>query len=103
MFLSLLEIDVGDNPDRPRPGRNWLRNLYHVHQRLCMAFPSAARKADDPDFLKPYRPEDFPEQRHIADARAKAVATAALRHVHAPRGENRGFLFRIDPRPAGAS
>ncbi len=40
MYLSSLLIDVGDNPDRPRPGRLWLRNLYHVHQRLCMAFPS---------------------------------------------------------------
>ena len=43
MYLSCLLIDVGDNPDRPRPGRLWLRNLYHVHQRLCMAFPSARK------------------------------------------------------------
>ena len=62
MYLSCLLINVGDNPDHPRPGRLWLRNLYHVHQRLCMAFPSASRKADDPDFLRPFKPEDFGPQ-----------------------------------------
>ncbi|MBI4384701.1 MAG: type I-E CRISPR-associated protein Cas6/Cse3/CasE [Nitrospinae bacterium] len=46
MYMSCLLIDVGSNPDRPRPGRLWLRNAYHVHQRLCMAFPSASRKSD---------------------------------------------------------
>ena len=84
MYLSCLLINVGDNPDHPRPGRLWLRNLYHVHQRLCMAFPSASRKADDPDFLRPFKPEDFgPQQVHVA------------------RGADAGFLFRIDPRPGG--
>ncbi len=124
MFLSLLEIDVGDNPDRPRPGRAWLRNLYHVHQRLCMAFPS--KKDADLHFLAPYRPEDFPEQRHLADRGpeqagqqvlaqmqdypelreladqpAKDVGKVALEHVHAQRSNGRGFLFRIDPRAGG--
>lgn len=51
MYLSCLLIDVGDNPDRERPGRRWLRNLYHVHQRLCLAFPSITRKNDDAGFL----------------------------------------------------
>jgi len=84
MYLSWLLINVGDNPDRPRPGRLWLRNLYHVHQRLCMAFPSAPRISDDADFLKPFKPEDFgPKQVHVA------------------RGSHTGFLFRIDPQPAG--
>ena len=126
MFLSLLEIDVGDNPDRPRPGRNWLRNLYHVHQRLCMAFPSAARRKTDDDFLKPYRPQDFPEQRHLADQGpeqagaqvlesladypelrdlagqpAKDVGKVALEHVHAQRSNDRGFLFRVDLQAGG--
>jgi len=80
MYISTLLINVGDNPDRPRPGRLWLRNLYHVHQRLCMAFPTPARKEPDPDFLAPYDPGDF-----------------ANGHVHVTRGEDSGFLFRIDP------
>lgn len=84
MYLSFLLIDIGDNPDRPRPGRLWLRNLYHVHQRLCMAFPSPSRKSDDEDFLKPYKPEDF-----------------AKGQVHVARKVETGFLFRIDPLPSG--
>lgn len=82
MYLSTLLIDVGSNPDRPRPGRSWLRNRYRVHQRLCMAFPTASRMADDSEFLKPFKPEDFgPGQVHVA------------------RGQDAGFLFRIDPLP----
>ena len=84
MYLSTLLIDVGVNPDRPRPGRLWLRNPYHVHQRLCMAFPSPSRKSDDPDFLKPFEPQDFGHQQ-----------------VHVARRTDAGFLFRIDPQPAG--
>lgn len=84
MYLSCLLIDVGTNPDRPRPGRLWLRNLYRVHQRLYMAFPSVSRKSGDPVFLEPYNPKDFgPEQ------------------VHVPRGVDNGFLFRIDPQSEG--
>ncbi len=84
MYLSNLLIDTGENADRPRPGRSWLRNLYHVHQRLCMAFPSASRKENDPDFLAPYQPEDFDGN-----------------HVHVKRQHDTGFLFRIDPLPGG--
>jgi CRISPR system Cascade subunit CasE len=84
MYLSSLLIDVGDNPDRPRPGRWWLRNLYHVHQRLCMAFPSAFQQADDEDFLKPFKPGEF-----------------GINQVHVKREKDSGFLFRIDPRPPG--
>ena len=84
MHLSCLLIDTGENPDRPRPGRLWLRNVYRVHQRLCMAFPSAARSADDPDFLAPYRPDDF-----------------GAGHENPPRAADSGFLFRIDPLPGG--
>ena len=102
MYLSNLLIDVGNNPDRPRPGRTWLRNIYHVHQRLCMAFPSAERKKDDPQFLKPYAPDDFPEDRHQAEKTVAEAGPEALKHVHAQRDSERGFLFRIDPLP-GAS
>jgi CRISPR system Cascade subunit CasE len=48
-----------------------------------MAFPSADRKAEDAEFLKPFKPEDFGQP------------------VHVPRGADAGFLFRIDPRPGG--
>lgn len=85
MYLSTLLIDVGTNPDRPRPGRQWLRNLYRVHQRLCMAFPSDTRRSGDAHFLKPYRSEDFGDG-----------------HVHVKRKPDAGFLFRIDPRPGGS-
>ena len=97
MYRSCLLIDVGDNPDRPRPGRLWLRNRYHVHQRLCMAFPSAMRKESDPEFLAPYKPEGFPEQRHLADRNKSQVDVGILKQVHAQRNSAAGFLFRIDP------
>jgi CRISPR system Cascade subunit CasE len=79
----------------------WLRNLYHVHQRLCMAFPSDSRKESDPDFLSPYRPEDFPEQRHLADKKKTEVDVGILEQVHTERKADSGFLFRIDPGRGG--
>lgn len=102
MHLSCLLLDVGENPDRPRPGRLWLRNLYHVHQRLCMAFPSDPRKKADPEFLAPYDPRDFPEQHHLADKSKRDIDDPdVLSQVHAPRNRDMGFLFRIDPQPSG--
>ena len=80
MYLSYLLINVGTNPDRPRPGRLWLRNLYHLHQRLSMAFPSSEQKNNDPLFLKPFSPTGF-------------------NHVHGERNLDQGFLFRVDPLP----
>lgn len=41
IYESILKIDTGGDPNRPRPGRDWLRKRYNVHQRLCMALPSA--------------------------------------------------------------
>lgn len=82
MYFSCLLIDTGENPDRPRPGRLWLRNMYRVHQRLCMAFPSASRVAADPEFLDPFTPEAFSDG-----------------HVHIPRADDVGFLYRVDPCP----
>ncbi|MBI2887191.1 MAG: type I-E CRISPR-associated protein Cas6/Cse3/CasE [Chloroflexi bacterium] len=82
MYLSCLWVNVGSDPDHPRPGRLWLRNMYHVHQRLSMAFPTAARKKDDPPFLKPFAPD-------------------GSQHVHGPRTEAQAFLFRVDPLPGG--
>jgi CRISPR system Cascade subunit CasE len=65
MYLSHLMIDVGGNPDRPRPGRKWLRNVYHVHQRLSMAFPSPVQCAKDPRFLLPFDPAGFERPRFL--------------------------------------
>jgi CRISPR system Cascade subunit CasE len=107
MFLSRLHVNLGSEP-----GRLWLRNMYRIHQRLCMAFPSGGRRKSDPEFLRPYEPADFPEQREMADRPRKkeglespkkeiAVEPEVLRHVHAPRNEDSGFLFRIDPEPHG--
>lgn len=79
MFISQLLVNVGSDPDRPRPGRLWLRNLYRVHQRLCMAFPSRERRQSDGEFLKPFLPDDFGEG-----------------HVHVERAAQSGFLYRID-------
>ena len=84
MWRSCLLVNVGDNPDRPRPGRTWLRNLYHVHQRLCMAFPSDCQQECDPLFLKPFNPQGFDGQVHGVERSAET-----------------GFLFRIDPQPGG--
>ncbi len=79
MYLSYLLIDTAAHANRPRPGRDWIRNPYRVHQRLWMAFPSAARAKDDPHFLDSFIPEEFQ-----------------------PRGPSDGsrFLFRMDAVPA---
>ena len=82
MYLSYLLINAGDNPDRPRPGRLWLRNMYRVHQRLSMAFPSAETILEDKDFLKPYSSESF-------------------LHVYGPRTTEQSFLFRVDSHLGG--
>ncbi len=79
MFLSRLHVDTGGNSNELRPGRLWLRNHYHVHQRLCMAFPSSIRKSEDPNFVESYNPKDFGEKQ-----------------VHVERNSSGGFLFRVD-------
>jgi len=87
MYLSSLLIDTGNNPDRERPARQWLRNLYRVHQRLSMAFPSGDAQAADPHFLQPYNPNAF---------------TQELEHdKNLTRSRERGFLFRVDVRSDG--
>jgi len=101
MYLSYLLVNTGDNPDRPRPGRLWLRNVYRVHQRLCMGFPSAECKEHDPLFLQPYKPGRFPEDHYMADRKKLEVSEDILKQVHSQRDNQSGFLFRIDPLPAG--
>lgn len=103
MYMSCLLIDVGDNPDRPRPGRLWLRNRYRVHQRLCMAFPYPDTKACDPAFLKPYEPCGFRDPRPPYYAgtvvQHRPCATVEPPPVHVPRDTKHNFLYRIDPQP----
>lgn len=72
MFLSLLHVDVRHG----RPGRSWLRNVYHVHQRLWMAFPDSSRKKDDPFFLGTWDTPVVPDPK--------------------PTRHECGFLFRIE-------
>ncbi len=81
MYLSTLMIDTGGDPDRPRPGRMWLHNVYHVHQRLCMGFPSPGRVEADPHFLQPFQEKDFPNLRNPD---------------HKPGPPRPSFLFRVD-------
>jgi len=69
LYLSRLIVNIGGDPNRPRPGRRWIANPYRVHQRLSMAF------------------EDPP---HISDHKD---------HCHAPRGEEWSILFRIEGTP----
>jgi CRISPR system Cascade subunit CasE len=49
-----------------------------------MAFPSASRKAEDLDFLTPFKPDAF-----------------GSGQVHVKRAMDSGFLFLIDPLPNG--
>lgn len=93
MYHSHLLINVGDNPDRPdwNIARRWLRNLYRVHQRLCMAFPSTVpvtREERLIAFCAPYADgteygRSLPGDPDTAD-------------VHSTRSDQAGFLFRID-------
>ncbi|MGH7176705.1 MAG: type I-E CRISPR-associated protein Cas6/Cse3/CasE, partial [Tepidisphaeraceae bacterium] len=76
MFLSLLHVNVGNRPDGPHPGGRWLRDVYHVHQRLWMAFPDAKRRTDDPFFLGAWDGPAIPEPN--------------------PKRREAGFLFRIE-------
>ena len=76
MFLSLLNVNVGENPDCPSPGRQWLASVYRVHQRLWMAFPGRDRRERDPFFLGPWTGPDG--------------------STHKPKRHEAGFLFRIE-------
>ena len=96
MYLSCLRIDAGESGGVQTVGAKWLTNRYRVHQRLCMAFPKKARLEEDPDFLMPFAPADFPMLRAEADRPKHEVGVQQLAQVHAPRGAGVGFLFRID-------
>ena len=63
-------------PDRPQPERQWLGNIYRVHQRLWMAFPDGKARADDPFFLGALGGPSIAEPK--------------------PARDKIGFLFRIE-------
>ena len=71
MYLTLLHINAGN-----QPGRQWLGNLYRVHQRLWMAFPDQKQRIDDPYFLAPWDGPPLPESK--------------------PPRKEAGFLFRLE-------
>ncbi len=75
MFLSQLLVNMGDDPDKPRPGLEWLKQTYRVHQRIWMAFPDVQRREADPFFLGEWTTEPGPK----------------------PKRDSAGFLFRIEP------
>lgn len=92
LYHSHLLINVGDNPDRPDWNicRRWLRNLYRVHQRLCMAFPSTAPAENEREavYCRSFRDGELP-MLHELPAEADG-------DVHQARTDDAGFLFRID-------
>lgn len=96
MYLSSLLIDVGDNPDRPRPGRLWLRNVYHVHQRLSMGFPTPDQWKQDREFLKPFNPDDFQAGRFLfrIDNTIEANAARAVIVVQSDMKPEWGYAFQ---------
>lgn len=77
MFLSQINVDLGNNPDQETPGRRWFSDIYRVHQRLWMAFPSKERKEKDPFFLDPW---SVPDEENSSK----------------PKRHEAGFLFRIE-------
>jgi CRISPR system Cascade subunit CasE len=87
MYLSRLFVNAGTDPDRPRPGRDWLKNVYRVHHRLCMAFPSDKRISRDNPFLAPFDEKDF-------DLIGRKRSQDGKRDL--TRAEKNSFLFRIE-------
>jgi CRISPR system Cascade subunit CasE len=76
MFLSLLHVNMGKDPDHPTPGRKWLGDTYRVHQRLWMAFADDKRCDEDQFFLGVWAGPSLPERK--------------------PQRHEAGFLFRIE-------
>ena len=76
MFLSLLHVNVGGDPDHPAPGRKWLGDIYRVHQRLWMGFCEAHRRTEDKFFLDTWTIPEVPDSK--------------------PKRQESGFLFRVE-------
>ncbi|HRQ71637.1 MAG TPA: type I-E CRISPR-associated protein Cas6/Cse3/CasE [Phycisphaerales bacterium] len=101
MYHSHLLINIGDNPDRPdwNITRKWLRNLYRVHQRLCMAFPSRSMLHEPHEqrvaaYCAPYGGAG-PHDRNLPGEDDPGVLPCDA-PVHSERSGEAGFLFRID-------
>jgi CRISPR system Cascade subunit CasE len=77
MFLSQLLVNPGSHPDTPKPGVDWIKQTYRVHQRIWMAFPDEHRQKEDPFFLGTWSSNALPK----------------------PPRKDGGFLFRIEPDP----
>jgi CRISPR system Cascade subunit CasE len=94
MYHSHLLINIGDNPDRPdwNITRRWLRNLYRVHQRLCMAFPSAIPASQDQRIAAYCAPFGGTGLRDLRDLPGEPDTN----DVHHVRSDEAGFLFRVD-------
>jgi CRISPR system Cascade subunit CasE len=100
MHLSVLLVNTGDqNCDRPRPGRLWLRNIYHVHQRLSMAFPSREKVQTDPLFLQPYNDEVFlrPKFLYRIERGVRGDATRTVILVQSEQEPNWDYAFQNAP------
>lgn len=92
MYLTILLVDTGTNPDRPRPGRQWLRNRYRVHQRLSMAFPDERILELDPFYLDSFKPENFTKERFLY--RIDALPQATVIVVQSILEPNWDFAFK---------
>jgi CRISPR system Cascade subunit CasE len=109
MFLSQLLVNTGDDPDRPQPGRQWLSNIYRVHQRLWMAFPDKKILADDPYFLgawggplvtepKPARDKAGFLFRIERDGKPRILVQSAQRPSWAYAFQNAPYLLADEPK-----
>ncbi len=91
MYHSYIVVDTGGNPDRPRPGRRWIGNIYNVHQRLSMGFPNNNQFKDDPFFLDKFKPAGFTNNGSDPD----------LFNVKRKSSNRPDFLFRIENKILG--
>jgi CRISPR-associated protein Cas6/Cse3/CasE subtype I-E len=94
MHHSHLLVNVSDNPDRPdwNITRRWLRNLYRVHQRLCMAFAWKVPTSQEERmgaYCAPFCGTGLNDARELPGEPDTA-------DVHHARSDEAGFLFRID-------
>jgi len=93
LFLARLTVKAGGNPNRPRPGRQWIGNPYRVHQRLCMAFPDSPSAAEshtrDGKHSVLFRIEDGPIRRILVQSSREPNWNAAF--------EKADFLLAAPP------
>lgn len=71
-YETSIQVDLGDNPHRPRPGRDWLANPYRVHQRIMWALDG--QTSENRPLFRIYRDRVFVRTTRRPDW-AKAFAT----------------------------